>query len=646
FLYDIRETISELTIDNFYGIMSNRAHDKGMQFSAESVAPTMLSDGMQHHGVVDVPMGEFWLRSPTHDKPNDMLDAVSGAHIYGKNIIQAEGFTELRLTWDEHPGNIKTLLDRNYALGFNRLFFHVYMHNPWIDRKPGMTLGTVGLFFQRDQTWWKEGKALVEYTEKCQKLLQMGKPVVDVAVFTGEGLPRRSVLPDRLVETLPGIMGEAKVAKEKERLKNFDQPTRVLPITVKHAANMSDPEDWLDPLNGYKYDSFNKDALLNLTSVKGGKISLSSGASYELLVLPQSRRMDPNPEYMSVEVLTKLTELVKQGATLMISDMPHFAPGLQAQDAEIQKLAAKIWEGNFEESDKILNKKLGKGTIVKAPYVLDNFEPLGLSKDFVARENNLPAKGIGWMHRRDQQKEIYFISNQTDKSRSLDLSLRTSGRKPMVYDPVTDRTFKAKTWKVNSENTEISIELYPTQAVFIIFEEPTNRTNQAKHAPSKISEQEITGSWQVTFNPDLGGPDKSINMDQLQNWIEYNDPKIKYYSGTASYATDFEVEDLKAESHIELNGLYNIASVTINGEPCGVVWTPPYHLDVSKALRKGTNHLEIQVTNTWRNRLLRDHMLPKEKQLTWTTAPPFYLEDLPLLSAGLVGPVKLLKSKN
>ena len=35
-------------------------------------------------------MGEFWLNSPTHDKPNDMLDAISGAHIYGKNIIQAE----------------------------------------------------------------------------------------------------------------------------------------------------------------------------------------------------------------------------------------------------------------------------------------------------------------------------------------------------------------------------------------------------------------------------------------------------------------------------------------------------------------------------------------------------------------------------
>jgi hypothetical protein len=68
----------------------------------------------------DIPMGEFWFRSPTHDKPNDMLDAISGGHIYGKNIIQAEAFTELRMIWDEHPGMLKTMADRNFALGINR----------------------------------------------------------------------------------------------------------------------------------------------------------------------------------------------------------------------------------------------------------------------------------------------------------------------------------------------------------------------------------------------------------------------------------------------------------------------------------------------------------------------------------------------
>jgi hypothetical protein len=82
---------------------------------------------------------------------------------------------------------LKALLDRNYALGINRLFYHVYVHNPWLDRKPGMTLDGIGLFFQRDQTWWDKGaKAFSEYATRCQSLLQYGHPVTDIAVFTGE----------------------------------------------------------------------------------------------------------------------------------------------------------------------------------------------------------------------------------------------------------------------------------------------------------------------------------------------------------------------------------------------------------------------------------------------------------------------------
>ncbi len=91
---------------------------------------------------------------------------------------------------------LKALGDRNYALGINKLVYHVSMENPWIDRKPGMTLNGIGLYFQRDQTWWKPGAAWVEYAQRCQALLQAGKPGgSDVAVFTGEDIPRRSILP-------------------------------------------------------------------------------------------------------------------------------------------------------------------------------------------------------------------------------------------------------------------------------------------------------------------------------------------------------------------------------------------------------------------------------------------------------------------
>jgi hypothetical protein len=167
-LRDIRKTINELVNEVFFVTVAQKAKEYGVQLSSESVAPTMVSDGMEHFKYVDVPMGEFWLNSPTHDKPNDMLDAISGAHVYGKNIVQAEGFTEVRGVWDETPASIKALLDRNFALGMNRLFFHVNTHNPWLDRKPGMTLDGIGLFFQRDQTWFPEAKPFVDYITRVR----------------------------------------------------------------------------------------------------------------------------------------------------------------------------------------------------------------------------------------------------------------------------------------------------------------------------------------------------------------------------------------------------------------------------------------------------------------------------------------------
>jgi len=158
-----------------------------------------------------------------------------------------------------------------------------------------MTLDGVGVYFQRDQTWWKQGKAWIDYLRRCQFLLQIGRPVADIAVFTGEELPRRSLLPDRLVNTLPGIFGREKVEKEIIRLKNEGTPLRQKPDGVTHLASMADPEDWTDPLNGYAYDSFNPDAL-QLAAVKNGRIVLPGGASYALLVIPYKQAMQPSEE--------------------------------------------------------------------------------------------------------------------------------------------------------------------------------------------------------------------------------------------------------------------------------------------------------------------------------------------------------------
>ncbi|RYF16883.1 MAG: DNA-binding protein, partial [Flavobacteriales bacterium] len=661
FLYDVRKTISELVVDQFYKTLAALAKEKGVTFTAESIAPTMMSDGLLHYKTVDVPMGEFWLNSPTHDKPNDMLDAISGAHIYGKNIVQAEAFTTVRMDWNESPMNMKTLQDRNYALGINKLVYHVFTHNPWMDRKPGMTLDGVGLYFQRDQTWWKASKAWVDYATRTQNLLQQGKPVVDIAVFTGEELPRRSVLPDRLVSTLPGLFGADVVEAEKKRLANVGEPLRSIPAGVSHSANMADPENWVNPLRGYAYDSFNPDVLSTAT-VKNGEVVFASGASYKILVIPGDMKMNPNYQYMSYQVVKKLLELVKAGAKIIVGEKPLYQIGLKkVNDVEFNGLVNQIWGGKFSEVKddycSIWTKSVGSGRIVKAPFYDVNFGKLGVTQDLsifdvkVRFHRSMQAENVAYVHRSNGKKEIYFISNQEDKERDLIFEFPISGLNPSLYDALTDRKIELKKFYVDYHRTVITLKLKPQQSTFVVFDGRIPILEKGDFLPLAHERgdnwetfkpiQNLSMDWTVKFNSKYGGPSTPVEFKTLTDWTSNTDSTIKYYSGTASYTKTFNFKGNTTDKvWIDLGAFSSIAEVKINGIDCGTLWTAPFELEVGKALKQGENQIEIQVTNTWANRLIGDSKLPLDKRITNTTAP-FRLGGKPLNPAGLFGPVIL-----
>ena len=583
-LRDVRTTIAELVVDVFYQVLSDCAKEYDCQFSAECVAPTMVSDGLLHYQKVDLPMGEFWLNSPTHDKPNDMLDAISGAHIYGKNIIQAEGFTEVRGTWDEYPAMLKTLLDRNYALGINRLFYHVYVHNPWLDRQPGMTLDGIGLFFQRNQTWWDKGaKAFSEYATRCQSLLQYGHPVTDIAVFTGEEVPRRSVLPERLVSSLPGLFGTERVESERIRLANEGQPLRVRPVGVTHSANMADPEKWVNPLRGYAYDSFNKDALLRLAKAENGRMKLAEGMGYKVVVLPLSRPMNPEP-VLSPAVRKKMDELKATGVIV---------PAL--------------------------------------PYTEEDFSAYGLERDMIVPED------VAWMHRSGELGDIYFVANQREETRTFTASMRINGRKPECWNPVTGEMNTHPSYRIHDNRTEVTLTLAPNESVFIVFptEEAADKERTSTDKREPLNRTLETEEYTVTFL----ATGKTVVRKDLFDWSKEEDEQIRYYSGTAVYKATFRWKDkLKKGQPVYLNlgKVCNLATVRVNGIDCGTVWTAPYRADITSALKKGTNELEIEVTNTWANALKGVDEGKAPYDGIWTNAKYRKKEDT-LLPAGLLG---------
>jgi len=632
-LSDIRETIAEVLVDNFFGTMAKLVHAQGCQFSAESVAPMMASDGMLHQQYTDMPMGEFWLRSPTHDKPNDVADAISAGHIYGKNVIGSEAFTELRLMWDEHPGMLKMLADREFAQGINRLVFHVNVHNPWLDRKPGMTLDGIGTFFQRDQTWWKQGDAWVQYIQRCEAMLQMGHPVVDVAVFTGEETPRRAILPDRLVSTLPGIFGEERVKQEAERLANKGEPMQIIPDGVNSSANMAEPQKWINPLRGYAYDSFNRDALLRLATVKNGRIALPGGASYGVLVIPGVHPMSPDSGLMSVAVLKKIKQLVDDGATVIFDNNPSVTPGLLDNEQELKQMASTLFNGAHSK-------------LLTGPYKDETFDKIGIARDVMAIDSDgILAKDIAWNHRRGEGFDIYFISNQENKQRNIDLSLRISGKIPEIWNPMTGETGMAGEWHIKDGRTVLPLKLEAGQSTFIVLKKTSAllSAKTKKNWPSTNTKQLLQNNWSVQFDKAFGGPAGAVNFTSLADWTQNSNDAIKYYSGVADYSKRFVWEEtVTPDLWLDLGKVNNLATVYVNGINCGTAWMYPYRVNIGKALRKGTNIIKIVVANTWANRLIGDHALPEDKRTTWTNAT-YRLDGKPLLPAGLLGPVKIIK---
>ena len=166
--------------------------------------------------------------------------------------------------------------------------------------------------------------------------------------------------------------------------------------------------------------------------------------------------------------------------------------------------------------------------------------------------------------------------------------------------------------------------------------------NSANDSPFE-PRTEIKGPWAVRFDPRWGGP-VSVPFERLSSWATHANPGIKYYSGSATYETKFESPTvhpgLRRRLILELGNLRELAEVRINGQSCGIVWMPPFRLDITRAVKPGINKLEVEVVNFWPNRIIGDQFLAAEKQYARTNVRKF-TRDTPLMESGLLGPVRL-----
>jgi hypothetical protein len=257
-----------------------------------------------------------------------------------------------------------------------------------------------------------------------------------------------------------------------------------------------------------------------------------------------------------------------------------------------------------------------------------------------------------FIHRKIDDDDLYFISNQKNKPVSFDASFQVTGKKPELWDAVTGTSRLLPAYTTTNEATKIPLQLDANGSAFIIFRLKDTATprsgkrNDGPNSTTNFSEQniiaEINTPWQVKFDTAMRGPEKPITFNKLTDWAKNDNEKIKHYSGTAVYHNNFTLTSLKKGQHIllHLGALSAMARITINGKEIGGVWTAPYQLDITDAIKKGNNTMDIAVVNIWVNRLVGDLGLPEKDRRTWVNVNP-YSATSPLEVSGLLGPVTI-----
>jgi hypothetical protein len=563
FLWDFRRTLADMWAEYHYGTMTRLLEERGMGTYAEAagVSLEIPEDTLLNKKQVTIPMGEFWVRDlhPRLMYLQDVRGAASAAHVYGKPLTAAESFTGGGY---ESPFTLKKVGDYWLAQGINRMVFHTSAHQP-LDTKPGNTM--VGTHINRNITWAEQAGPVMTYFARQLFMLQQGRFVADLAYLLNEGAP-----------STPPIWGAGTTPA---------------------------------PPAGHDFDFINADVLLTLASVdETGHIVLPSGMRYKVLILPESRRMRP-------ELLRRILTLVQGGATVS-GPRPDRSPSLSGHpqaDAEVRELSAAIW-GDLDGISRTI-RYVGRGQVIWGRPPDEILRLMKVPKDFEYGGGRVGAE-LAWLHRRAGETDIYYVANLTDERQELETRFRVAKREAELWRPDTG-VIEPASFSSQGEQTVVPLRLEPREMVFVVFPRPatTPRVMQAQQ-PATVAT--ITGAWQVRFPPTLGAP-AEITLPALQSWTKHAEEGVRYFSGTATYtkSVDASREWFRAGGRtlIDLGRVVDMAEVLIEGRSVGVLWKPPYRLDVTGVLRPGRNEMAIRVTNQWSNRILGDRLVQADRRV-------------------------------
>ena len=349
----------------------------------------------------------------------------------------------------------------------------------------------------------------------------------------------------------------------------------------------------------------------------------------------------------------------------------------------MKRLADEIW-GDCDGKTHT-EHKYGKGRVHWGKPLRDVLRNMGVQPDFAVHWPTEPDFGRGgkkavasteldFIHRAIDGMDVYFVSNRRNQPEEQVCTFGVAGKQPEIWDPVTgtirdvvafyDEARLRPSGRYVDLCTAIPLAFEPFQSYFVVFRKPITLNLDAgskairkfpefaivRNFPALATVQSFAGPWTVHFDPRWGGP-ASVEFPELVSWTKRPEQGIKFYSGKATYHKQFDL-DAKAAAAVhdgmrlflDLGGLKHVAEVRLNGKKLGTLWTAPWRVEITAAVRPSGNDLEIDVVNLWVNRVVGDLNLPKEKRFTETHDVfrfGMVRPTTPLLDSGLFGPVTL-----
>ncbi|MFV1967799.1 MAG: glycosyl hydrolase, partial [Pirellulaceae bacterium] len=414
FLWDLRRLVADRIAVDYVGGLRDLCRSHGLQLWLENYGHWGFpAEFLQYGGQSDRLGGEFWVTGSLGSI--ECRAASSAANIYDFPFVSAEAFTG-GPPYQTVPSGLKARGDWAFCEGINHFVLHVYIHQPWEQRRPGMN-AWFGTEFNRHNTWFHDATTWIDYLRRSCFLLQQGTRVADVAYFIGDDTPK-----------MTGIR----------------QPE--LP-------------------SGRDFDYINADVIQNDLSVEEGQLTLPHGTRYRLLVLPDLKTMRP-------ELLRKIRDLVASGATVL-GPAPQRSPSLEnypACDDTVRRLAAELWGDT--EAEAVGEHRFGNGRVIWGQSLSEVFANMNLPADF----NSSPA--MRYTHRVLGDSQIYFVANPQPREALVNAAFRVSGKTPEFWSPDSGRVERPAVFQIEDDLVRVPIHLGPHGSVFVVFRDaPSDETS-------------------------------------------------------------------------------------------------------------------------------------------------------------------------